>query len=136
MTTTDTATKPTTSLGRLLATGVVAIAVASAATSAVAAAGSAAGISLDVSGASIPIMGFGMLTALFSAVGLILAVVLLRTARHPRRVFVWTTVVLTVLSLVPDVLADAAASTRALLMLTHLVAAVIVVPAVARRLPA
>ncbi len=42
--------------------------------------------------------------------------------------------VLTVLSLVPDVIVDAAPATKALLMLTHLVAAAIVVPAVARRL--
>ncbi|GAA1660302.1 DUF6069 family protein [Catellatospora bangladeshensis] len=135
MTTTDTTTT-TMSLGRLLATGAVAIVVASAATVAVAAAGNAAGISLDVSGQPIPVLGFGVLTALFSLVGLILAAVLFRWARHPRRVFVRTTVVLTVLSLVPDVIADAGAATKALLMLTHLVAAAIVIPAVARRLPA
>lgn len=46
------------------------------------------------------------------------------------------TVVLTVLSLVPDVLVDAAPATKALLMLTHLVAAAIVIPMVARRLAA
>ncbi|BCJ76126.1 hypothetical protein CS0771_56700 [Catellatospora sp. IY07-71] len=135
MTTTDTTTT-TMRLGRLLATGAVAIVIASAATVAVAAAGSAAGISLDVSGAPIPVLGFGVLTALFSFVGLILAAVLFRWARRPRRVFVWTTVVLTVLSLVPDVIADAGVATKALLILTHLVAAAIVIPAVARRLPA
>ncbi len=59
-----------------------------------------------------------------------------RTARRPRRTFVRTTVVLTALSLVPDVIADAAPATKALLMLTHLVAAAIVIPAVARRLAA
>jgi hypothetical protein len=37
---------------------------------------------------------------------------------------------------VPDVLADAAVATKILLMLTHVVAAAIVIPAVARRLPA
>jgi Family of unknown function (DUF6069) len=62
--------------------------------------------------------------------------VLSRTARHPRRAFVRTTVVLTVLSFVPDVIVDAAPATKALLMLTHLVAAAIVIPAVARRLAA
>ena len=40
-----------------------------------------------------------------------------------------TTLVLTLLSLVPDALADVAGSTRALLMTTHLVAASIIVPA-------
>jgi Family of unknown function (DUF6069) len=43
--------------------------------------------------------------------------------------------VLTALSLVPDVAADAAAATKMLLMLAHLVAAAIVIPAIARRLP-
>jgi hypothetical protein len=120
----------------LVLTGVVAAAVASVATSAVAAAGQAAGISLDVSGAPIPISGFAMLTAIFSLVGLVLAVVLARFARRPRTAFIRTTVVLTVLSLVPDVLADATTGTMMLLMLTHLVAAAIVIPAIARRLPA
>jgi hypothetical protein len=41
-----------------------------------------------------------------------------------------------VLSFVPDVLADAGVATKILLMLTHVVAAAIVIPAVARRLPA
>jgi hypothetical protein len=57
-------------------------------------------------------------------------------ARHPRTAWIRTTVVLTVLSLVPDVLADAAVTTKMLLMVTHLVAAAIVIPAVARRLRA
>ena len=57
-----------------------------------------------------------------------------RTARRPRSTFIRSTAVLTVLSLVPDVIVDAAPATKALLMLTHLVAAAIVIPAVARRL--
>jgi xanthine/uracil permease len=122
------------SIGALALTGVAAAAVASVATMTVAAVGHAAGISLDVSGAPIPVGGFGTLTAVFSLVGLVLAVVLSRTARHPRRAFLRTTVVLTALSLVPDVIADAEPATKALLMLTHLVAAAIVIPAVGRRL--
>jgi len=118
----------------MLAAGAVATVVASVATSAVAAAGNAAGISLDISGAPIPVTGFATLTAIFSVVGLVLAAALARFARRPRTVFVRTTVVLTALSLVPDVLADAASGTKVLLMLTHLVAAAIVIPAVARRL--
>ncbi|MFY1671833.1 DUF6069 family protein [Plantactinospora sp. WMMB334] len=137
MNTTVNTTRATTStLGALVGTGLVATVVASAATMAVAAAGHAAGISLDVSGAPIPVTGFGTLTAIFSLVGVVMAALLSRFARRPRRTFVRTTVVLTVLSLVPDVIADAAPATRALLMLTHLVAAAIVIPAVARRLAA
>jgi hypothetical protein len=65
---------------------------------------------------------------------LALAAVLARRARLPRGTFVRTTVVLTVLSLVPDLVVDAAPATKVLLMATHLVAAGIVVPALARRL--
>jgi Family of unknown function (DUF6069) len=122
------------SIRALSRTGVAAAAAASAATMIVAAGGHAAGISLDMAGAPIPVQGFGVLTAVFSLVGLVLAAVLSRTARNPRRTFVRTTVVLTALSLVPDVIADAGLATKALLMLTHLVAAAIVIPAVARRL--
>jgi hypothetical protein len=137
MTTTDmTAPASTTSTGSVLAGGVVATALASAATPVVAAAGTAAGISLDVGGAPIPVLGFATLTAVFSLVGVVLAVALSRFGRHPRRAFVRTTVVLTVLSFVPDVIAPAAPATKALLMLTHVVAAAIVIPAVARRLSA
>jgi hypothetical protein len=122
------------SIGSLIGSGVAATAAASAATMAVAAAGHAAGISLDVGGAPIPVTGFGVLTAVFSLVGVVLAVVLAYRSGNPRRAFVRTTVVLTVLSLVPDVIADAGAATKALLMLTHLVAAAIVIPVIARRL--
>ncbi|MEU7917022.1 DUF6069 family protein [Micromonospora zamorensis] len=137
MTSTATTTPTTTStFGALIRTGLIATVAASAATMAVAAVGHAVGISLDVADAPIPVTGFGVLTAVFSLVGVVLAALLSRFARRPRRTFVRTTVVLTVLSLVPDVIADAGAGTKALLMLTHLVAAAIVIPAVARRLAA
>ncbi len=138
VTTTNTATAaPTATAAKpLIIAGLTAAAVATAATSAVAAAGESAGISLAVGGAPIPVAGFATLTAIFSVVGLALALVLARTTRRPRTAFVRTTIALTALSLLPDVLADASASTRMLLMLTHLVAAVIVIPAIARRLSA
>lgn len=129
-------TAPATSIRRMLAAGAVATVVASVATASVAAAGNAAGIGLDVAGAPIPVTGFATLTAIFSVVGLVLAAVLARFAKRPRAAFVRTTVVLTALSLVPDVLADATSGTKVLLMVTHLVAAAIVIPAVARRLAA
>ncbi|GLZ59373.1 MULTISPECIES: DUF6069 family protein [Micromonospora] len=136
MTATVNPTRTTTSVGALLRTGVIATVVASTATMAVAATGDLAGVSLDLSGTPIPVSGFGVLTAVFSLLGVAIAALLARVARHPRRAFVRTTVVLTILSLVPDVVADAGAATKALLMLTHLVAAAIVIPAVARRLAA
>ena len=131
----STATKTTAAPAKpLIRDGLAATALAAAATAAVAATGNLAGISLDVAGAPIPVSGFAVLTAFFSTVGLVLALILNRTARRPRRAFVRTTVALTALSLVPDVLADATTATKALLMLTHLVAAAIVIPAIARRL--
>jgi len=120
----------------LITGGLTAAAVAAAATATVAAAGKFAGISLAVGGAPIPVSGFAVLTVIFSVVGLVLALVLARTARRPRTAFVRTTIVLTALSLVPDVLADASAATKVLLLLTHVVAAAIVIPAIARRLSA
>ena len=120
--------------GSIVGAGLAATAAAALATSTVAAAGSAAGISLDVSGAPIPVSGFAVLTVVFSLVGVALAAVLARRARQPRNTFVRTTVALTALSLVPDLIVPADGSTRALLMTTHLVAAAIVIPAIARRL--
>lgn len=133
---TETRTPAAPAVLTLVATGLVAAAGAAGATVAVAAAGHAAGISLDVGGAPIPLTGFATLTAGCSIIGLVLAAVLSRVARRPRTAFVRTTVVLTVVSLVPDVLVQATPATRLLLMLTHLVAAAIVIPAVARRLAA
>lgn len=130
-------TGPTTRTARPLAgIGVVAAAVASAATMTVAAVGHAAGISLVLAGAPIPVPGFGLLTAMFSLIGLAIAIVLRRTAQRSHGTFVRVTVLLTTISLIPDAVADAAVATKALLMLTHLVAAAIVIPALARRLPA
>lgn len=135
--TTAAPTTTTATAGRvtpLIVDGLVAACVAGVATAAVAAAADLSGISLAVGGAPIPAIGFTVLTVVFSVVGLVLALGLARWARRPRTTFVRTTVVLTVLSLVPDVLADAATVTKVVLMLTHVVAAAIVIPAVARRL--
>lgn len=134
--TTRTADTTTTAagLGSLLLTGAAATVAAAAATVVVAAAGQAVGISTDVSGAPIPTMGFGVLTVLFSVIGLVIATGLRRFAGHPRTAWIRTTVTLTVISFVPDLLADATVATRLLLMTTHVVAAAVVIPAVARRL--
>jgi hypothetical protein len=135
ITTTHAPTATTTpGIGSLLLTGAAATVAAAAATALVAAAGQAVGISTDMAGAPIPTSGFAVLTAIFSVVGLVIATALRRFARRPRTAWIRTTVVLTALSFVPDVLADAAVATKLLLVLTHVVAAAIVIPAVARRL--
>ncbi|MBE1489749.1 DUF6069 family protein [Plantactinospora soyae] len=114
--------------------GLVAIVVAAVATALIAFIADLAGISLVVMGAPLQLSGFAMLTVIFAGLGLILAVILARTVRRPRTVFVRTTIALTVLSLVPDLLVPAGTLTRLLLMFTHLVAAAIVIPTIARRL--
>lgn len=120
----------------LVTAGLTAVAGATVATSAIAAAAHIAGLDAEVAGAVIPASGFAVLTAVFSALGLVLALALARWVRHPRVAFIRVTVTLTALSLVPDVLADASAATKVLLMVAHLAAAAIVIPAVARRLSA
>lgn len=128
-------TRTTTSSGSYVRAGLAATVAASVATTAVAAAGHAAGISLNIQGEPIPVAAFAQLTAVFALVGLALAAVLNRRARTPRRTFVRTTAALTALSLVPDLMVPGASpATRILLMTTHLVAAAIVIPAIARRL--
>jgi hypothetical protein len=134
-TTTTTAAAPTVpGLGSLLLTGSIATVAAAAATAAVAATGQAIGVSTAVGGAPIPTSGFAVLTLIFSVLGLVIATVLRRFAGHPRTAWIRTTVVLTALSFVPDLLVDATVGTKALLITTHVVAAAIVIPAVARRL--
>ena len=131
---TTTAAPAAPGLGSLLLTGSIATATAAAATAAVAAAGQAVGLSTAVGGAPIPASGFAVLTLIFAVVGLVIATALRRFAGRPRTAWIRTTVVLTALSFVPDLLVDAAVSTKVLLIVTHLVAAAIVIPAVARRL--
>jgi hypothetical protein len=108
--------------------------VASVAVLAFAATADAAGVSLEVGGEAIPLVGFAQMTFLCSLIGTVLAVVFARRARNPQRLFVRTTVALTIVSFVPDVLADASTATRVALALSHVVAAAIVIPALARRL--
>jgi Family of unknown function (DUF6069) len=119
---------------KLWRTGAVAGVVAAGATAAYAGIVSAAGVSLAVGGEDIPVLGFAQLTFMCALVGTAIAVVLARRARHAQQTFVRTTVALTVLSLVPDVFADAPIGTRIALAVSHVVAAAIVIPALATRL--
>ena len=119
---------------RLWKTGAVAGVSASVATFAFAALARAVDVPLTVGGKAIPLVGFAQLTLVASIIGTVLAVVFSRRATRPQRTFVFTTVVLTALSIIPDVLADASTSTRLTLALSHVVAAVIVIPVIASRL--
>src|SRR5262245_55706528 len=119
---------------RLWKTGVVAGLAASVATLAFAAVVDAAGVSLEVGGEAIPLIGFAQVTFVATLIGTVLAVSFARWARHAHRTFLRTTIALTAISFVPDVLADAQTSTKFALALSHVVAAVIVIPALASRL--
>ncbi len=116
--------------------GLAAGLVAAAATSAIAAGAHAAGVSLETApGEQIPVLGFGQLTLFFTAIGVALAAVLRRTASHPQATFVKVTLALTALSVVPDLVLSTDIATKLTLVLTHVVAAAIVIPVVAARLP-
>jgi len=131
-----TTARANTSTGRVLRTGAGAGAVAAVATAATAAIAHAAGVSLAVGGKNIPVGGFASMTVLGALVGTVLAVALARRSSQAARTFVRVTLALTVLSFLPDAFAAAPYGTRLTLALTHVVAAVIVIPAVARRLAA
>ena len=126
--------RPATSTRAVCRTGAVAGLAASVATSAFAAGAHALDVSLEVGGKAIPVLGFGQLTFVFSLIGALIAVVLSHRASRPRHTFVITTLLLTALSTVPDVLADAQTATRLTLTLTHVIAAAIVIPAISSRL--
>jgi uncharacterized protein DUF6069 len=140
MTTTLTTTPVTTSTAvagtrPLWRPALVGGAVAAAVTTATAAFADAAGVSFETEGEPIPLMGFAQMTLLGALLGLVIAR-LCRRAAHPRAMFVRITVALTALSVVPDFTMSFDAASRIVLVLTHVAAAAIVVPVLARRLPA
>jgi hypothetical protein len=138
-TSTSTSTNPTvetTPSPKLWRAGLGAGLAAAAATVAIAAAARALDVSLETApGEAIPVAGFGQLTLFFTAIGVVMARIMRTRVTRPRSTFTRTTVVLTVLSLVPDVMLSAAATTKVTFGLTHLVAAAIVIPALSSRLP-
>lgn len=110
---------------------------AAAATVAIAASAHAAHVPIETApGNPIPVLGFAQLTLFFTAIGVLLARAIARRASRPRTTLTATTLVLTGLSLVPDVMLSTGVSTKATFMLTHVVAAAIVIPALVGRVPA
>jgi peptidoglycan/LPS O-acetylase OafA/YrhL len=113
--------------------GVAAGALAALATTVVAAIARAADVPLAVKGEQIPVAGFAQLTLFATVIGVVLGRVLSKRARRPRHTFTVVALALTAASLVPDAIVDATAGSKAVLMLTHLVAAAIVIPTLAKR---
>jgi hypothetical protein len=108
---------------------------ASAVITALAAVLHAAGVSFDVDGA-IPIAAFAQMTFLGAVAGGVIAAVLERRSVEPARRFVQVAVTLTALSCIPSVALPPDVATKLALVATHLVAAAIIVPVLARNLDA
>jgi uncharacterized protein DUF6069 len=107
--------------------GLATSSVAAAVVTAIAAAFEAAGHALSVTDGAIPPLAFAQMVLLFAVVGIAIA-------RHTsRRTFFRVTVALTALSCVPDLALGEGMLDRAGLVLTHVVAAAIIVPRLARR---
>ncbi|MFB8247033.1 DUF6069 family protein [Streptomyces sp. NPDC055952] len=122
-------------------TGLLATLAGAVVTEVLALAARAAGVPMEAASpgakeaAAIPVGGFFGGVVFWSVAGIVLAVALARWARRPARTFTVTTVALTVLSLVgPAVAPHTAVSTQVVLAVSHLVAAAVIIPPLARRL--
>jgi hypothetical protein len=124
--------------GRFIGLCLVATLAAMVVTTLSAALAQAMGVDFEVpdGGETIPLSGITFMTGLFSVVGVVIAIALLRWSARPAERWVWTAVALTAISLVPPFLSGAAASTVAALIGLHLVAAAVVIPVLARGLRA
>lgn len=116
--------------------GLAATAIAAVATTLMAVAAKAAGVDFGSSLGEVPIAAFPMLTVYCSLIGIIIAEVTIRVAKLPRSTFQITAIVLTGLSLIPDVLPlfEFDLAFVGVLCLTHVVAAALVVPMIASRM--
>lgn len=123
-------------LRRLVGTGFVAALGAMAATTLSAALARAVGVDFEVpdGGETIPVSGIAVVTGFFSAVGIVIAVTLLRWSARPANRFVWTALSLTAISLVPPILSGANPATTTTLIGLHLIAATVMIPTLTRSL--
>lgn len=121
---------------RLAGTGLLATLVAVVVTTTAAVLAHAAGVDFAIpdGGETIPLNGFAVVTGFFSLVGVVLAAALLRWSAHPARLFLWTAVTLTAISLVPPFLVGAAPTTALTLLVLHLIPAAVMIPALTRAL--
>jgi len=120
----------------VLKAGSAAGAVASVTTTAVAVAAHAVGVSFaDKTGESIPWFAFAQLTFIGALLGVALAAGVRRRASQPRRTFTRVAWTLAVASCVAPTLIGLEAAAVATLVVAHLVAAAVVIPAISSRLP-
>ena len=86
----------------------------------------ALGVPLEIAGEEIPVAAFAQMVLLSTVVGIVLA------RRMSASTFVRTAIVLTAVSFIPDVLADTGTASKLGLILTHVVAAAVVIPRLAQ----
>lgn len=122
----------------LVGTGFVGVIVATAATTLAAALAGAVGVDFEIpdGGETIPLGGFAVVTGFFSVVGIVIAAAFLWWSAPPAERFVWTTVSLTAISMVPPFLSGANTATIVTLLGLHLVPAAVMIPTLARSLRA
>ncbi|SBT94711.1 hypothetical protein GA0115233_110011 [Streptomyces sp. DI166] len=122
----------------LAATGLTAALAAAAVTTLAAALARAAGVDFEIpdGGEAIPLGGFAVVTGFFSAVGVALAAALLRRSARPAERFLWITVSLTAISLLPPLLSGANTGTTTALLGLHLLPAAVMIPTLTRGLRA
>lgn len=99
---------------------------------ALAAALDAAGVPFAIDGEAIPLAGFAQMTLLGAIIGGVLVAVLNRRSSAPRRRFVEIAVILTAASCIPSVALPPDTATKLALVATHVVAAALIVPVLAR----
>ncbi|MBW6434979.1 hypothetical protein KZ829_14650 [Actinoplanes hulinensis] len=123
-------------MSSVIRTGIVATLAAVVATTLAAALARAAGVDFEIpdGGEAIPLAGFATVTGFFSIVGVAIAVALLRWSARPAERFVWTTVSLTAISLVPPLISGAGTATVVTLIGLHLLPAAVIIPSLARSL--
>jgi hypothetical protein len=101
-------------------------------TAAAAAALHAAGVPLAIDGQMIPMAGFAQMTFIGAVIGGVIVAVLNRCSSAPHQRFVQIAVALTALSCVPSIVMPPDVATKASLVGLHILAAVIIVPVLAR----
>ena len=127
-------TAPTSAGHSIWRTAAIAGVVAAVATTAIGAAAKAADVPLVVGDLEIQVPMFAVFTLAAAALGAVIAMQLQRRNCQPRRAFVITTVVLSALSVAPDLAAEATTATKLTLITAHLIAAAVIIPTVATRL--
>ena len=136
ITSSNSTTTPTTAARSIWRTAGIAGAVAAVATTVIGGIAKATDVPLVLGELEVQVPPFAIFTLVGAALGAIIATQLQKRSAQPRRTFLITTVVLTALSVLRDLTADATTATKLTLVGAHLVAAAVIIPALAAHLSA